>query len=247
MRPVRVRIVHEASGHYTVFDEKSRLIQTGWLAAGGTEEQRNRSVMANLREGSQVAIEMPALQRLLYLINFGKSKPQVTLSGLIIPDRKTDEGVLISSISYAWIDIVEKLQGDWSKAHEIEAHVWEELIAAAYKRAGYDEVILTPRSNDHGRDLIAIKKGVGAIKLLGSVKAFKPGSFVTKEQVHALVGVVSLDPTASKGVVITTSEFAPRILEDKNLAKAIPDLVELMDGTQLKRWLSELLALPPPF
>jgi restriction system protein len=247
MRPMRVRIVHEAGGNYSVYDEKDHVIQTGWIAEGGAREQRNISVMANLREASQVAIERPALQRLLDLMSFGETKPQVTLSGLIIPDRKTDEGVLISSISYAWIDIVEKLQGDWAKAHEIEAHVWEELIAAAYKRAGYDEVTLTPRSNDHGRDLIAVKKGVGAVKLLGSVKAFKPGSLVTKEQVHALVGVISLDPAATKGVLITTTDFAPRILGDKNLARAIPDRIELINGAQLKQWLSELLALPPPF
>jgi hypothetical protein len=47
--------------------------------------------------------------------------------------------------------------------------------------------------------------------------------------------------------VITTTDFAPRILGDKNLARAIPDRIELVNGAQLKQWLSELLALPPPF
>jgi hypothetical protein len=73
--------------------------------------RRSISVMVNLRDASQVAIETPALQRLLDLINFEATKPQVTLSCLIIPQRNTDIGVRILSISYAWIDIVEKLQG----------------------------------------------------------------------------------------------------------------------------------------
>jgi HJR/Mrr/RecB family endonuclease len=33
----------------------------------------------------------------------------------------------------------------------------EELVAGAYKRAGFEEVTLTPRSGDHGRDVIATK------------------------------------------------------------------------------------------
>jgi restriction system protein len=143
-------------------------------------------------------------------------------------------------VSFAWADIVEMLKGDWSRAHEISPDVWEEVVAGAYKRAGYDEVTLTPRSGDHGRDVIAVKKGVGSIKILGSVKAYKPGLLVTKEQVHALVGVVSLDPTATKGILTTTSDFAPRMLKDKNLARAIPDKIELMNGERLRLWLTEL-------
>jgi len=33
---------------------------------------------------------------------------------------------------------------------------WEEMIAAAFHEAKFDEVILTPQSGDHGRDVIAI-------------------------------------------------------------------------------------------
>jgi len=244
-RPMRVRIEHKENGDYSVYDEDDKLVQTGWLATGVRDlRKRDLAVMANLREASQVAFDGPAIQRLMDLMDFGKAKPRVTLAGLIIPEKQTDEGVLISSVSFVWLDIIRKLKGDWSKAHEIQNYVWEELVAAAYKHAGYDEVTLTPRTADHGRDLIAVRKGVGAIRLLGSVKAFKPDLLVTKEQVHALVGVVSLDPKATRGVVITTSDFAPRILDDKNLAAVIPDRIELMNGTQLKLWLTELLDVP---
>ncbi|WP_439375522.1 restriction endonuclease [Bradyrhizobium sp. DASA03120] len=79
------------------------------------------------------------------------------------------------------------------------SRIWEEIIAGAFVKAGFDEVVLTPRSGDHGRDVIAIKNGIGSIKVLDSVKAYKPGNLVTKEEVHALMGVVALDPNASKG------------------------------------------------
>jgi restriction system protein len=55
----------------------------------------------------------------------------------------------------------------------------KEIIAGAYHRSGFDEVILTPRSGDHGRDVIAIKKGIGSIRVIDQVKAYKPGHLVT--------------------------------------------------------------------
>ena len=122
-RPMRIRVEHKADGHYSIYDEDNKLVHLGWLAGGGSLEQRNAAAAANLRESSQVAFDAPAIQRLFDLMDFGKAKPRVTLAGLIIPDKQTDEGVLISSVSFVWIDIVKKLSGDWSKAHEIPEYV----------------------------------------------------------------------------------------------------------------------------
>jgi hypothetical protein len=38
------------------------------------------------------------------------------------------------------------------------------------KKAGFEEVILTPRSGDHGRDVIATKKALGTIRVIDQVK-----------------------------------------------------------------------------
>jgi hypothetical protein len=35
-------------------------------------------------------------------------------------------------------------------------------------------VTLTPRSGDHGRDVIAIKKALGFVRIIDQVKAYKP-------------------------------------------------------------------------
>jgi restriction system protein len=69
--------------------------------------------------------------------------------------------------------------------------MWEEIVACAFDKAGFDEVILTPRSGDHGRDLIALKRGAGSIRIVGSVKAYKPGHLVSYDDVRALLGYAS--------------------------------------------------------
>jgi restriction system protein len=179
------------------------------------------------------------IEDLLDLPTKGK-KVELTVSSVIIPERKTTEGVLIKSTSVVWSAMVEELKNDWAKAYEIPPHMWEELIAGAFVTAGFDEVILTPRSGDHGRDVIAVRNGIGSIRILGSVKAYTPGHLVTKEEVHALMGVVNLDPNASKGIITTTSDFAPRLLRDSRLAQAVPHRIELMNGVKLKAWLQLL-------
>jgi len=143
-------------------------------------------------------------------------------------------------VSSPWRAIVERLAKDWSQAFQISARAWEEMIAAAFDQDGYDEVILTPRSGDHGRDVIAIKRGVGCIRIIDSVKAYKPSHLVGHDDVRALAGVLHGDLKASKGIVTTTSDFAPGIATDPYLTPLMPFRLELMNGERLKKWLNDL-------
>jgi restriction system protein len=175
------------------------------------------------------------------LVEATPQKVDFSVSSVIIPERKVTEGVLVKATSLVWTTVLEELEKkNWENVHEIPPRIWEEIIAGAFVKAGFDEVILTPRSADHGRDVIAIRKGVGSIKILDSVKAYKPGHLVTEEEVHALMGVVAVDPNASKGILTTTSDFAPRLLDDPRLAQTVPHRIELMNGVKLRRWLNEL-------
>ena len=110
---------------------------------------------------------------------------------------------------------------------------FEELMAAAYEECGY-QVTLTPRSGDHGRDLIAVKRGFGAIKVLNQVKRYKPNHVVSADDARALLGVLVGDPAASKGVLTTTSSFAPRILDDPAIGNAVPTRLQLINGQELQ-------------
>jgi restriction system protein len=143
-------------------------------------------------------------------------------------------------VSIAWAAIVDVLKDDWSRAFEIPPEKWEEIIAGAYSRAGFTQVILTPRSGDFGRDVIAISEGRGAVKIIGSVKAYKPGHLVKHDDVRALLHVMNAERDTSKAILTTTSGFAPRIKTDPFIAPYLPTRLELMDGESLMEWLKEL-------
>ncbi len=163
----------------------------------------------------------------------------VLLQTVIISGPKTSEGRLIEAVALPWFDIVELLKRDPNIAFQMVPEKWEEMVAGAYQRAGFDEVILTPRSGDFGRDVIATMRGIGSIRVIDQVKAYKPNHFVTADDVRALLGVLTADG-ASKGFLTTTSSFAPRLPKDILLVPFIGSRLELIDGKQLITRLSDL-------
>jgi restriction system protein len=164
----------------------------------------------------------------------------LSLSGIVIPVGKTDCGSLIKSTASVWIGIAKRLENQWSLAYDIPPAQWEEIIAGAFDHAGFDSVVLTPRSGDHGRDVIATRNGVGCIKIIGSVKAYKPGHLVGYDDVRALIGVMSGERDTSKGIITTTSDFPPNIKSDPYIGPFLPTRLELMNGEALQKWLAEL-------
>jgi restriction system protein len=166
--------------------------------------------------------------------------PTLTISSLIIPERNVSDGVLIRATSDLWGDVVRRLGSDWSEAFQLKPEQWEELVAGAFKKSGFDEVTLTPRSGDHGRDVIAIRHGIGCVKIIGSVKAHKPGTLVDYDAIRSLIGVMSGERDVSKGIITTTSDFPPRVGEDPFIRPFMPTRLELINGKNLQKWLTEL-------
>ena len=158
---------------------------------------------------------------------------------VIVPGAQTNEGTLIEAVALPWFDIIAFLQTDPRIAFQLSWEKWEEIVAGAYKKAGFDEVTLTPRSGDLGRDVIAIKRGLGSVRVIDQVKAYTPPLLVTAYDVRALVGVLELDG-AAKGFLSTTSDFAPKIRSDALLKKVISSRIELINGTALFARLEEL-------
>jgi restriction system protein len=83
-------------------------------------------------------------------------------------------------------------------------------------------VTLTLRSGDYGRDVIAVKRGLGSVRVIDQVKAYKPSQLVKADDVRALLGVLHAD-NASKGFLTTASDFAPKLREDILLKPFIPE------------------------
>jgi restriction system protein len=164
---------------------------------------------------------------------------QLLLQAVIVRGARTSEGSLIEAVTIPWFDIVALLNRDPNAAFQIPPDKWEEIIAGAYKRAGFDQVTLTPRSGDHGRDVIAVKQGLGSVRIIDQVKAFTPPRLITANDVRALMGVLQTDG-ASKGFLTTTSDFAPRIRTDPLIAPFMPSRLELVNGSALFARLAEL-------
>lgn len=67
------------------------------------------------------------------------------------------EGQLVQLIRPAWEAVLREFQRDPSARFSLSPRRFEELVAASYEEEGFDEVVLTPRSGDFGRDIIAMK------------------------------------------------------------------------------------------
>jgi restriction system protein len=172
------------------------------------------------------------------------SSTSLLLQSVIVPSTKTREGHLIEAVALPWFEIIELLKNDPTIAYKLPPRKWEELIAGAYKKAGFDEVTLTPRSGDYGRDVIAVKRGLGFVRVIDQVKAYRPDHLVTADDVRALMGVLQGDG-ASKGFLTTTSDFAPKLQEDPLIIQFIPSRLELINGKALLRRLEELAKKQP--
>jgi restriction system protein len=166
--------------------------------------------------------------------------PSLLLQALVTREKKVADGYLVQVLHPAWTRILSLIKEDPNSIHCLSPVQFEELIAASYDKAGFDEVILTPRSGDLGRDVIAIKRGWGSVRIIDQAKCFAPGHLVTANDVRALLGVLQADHGATKGVVSTTAGFAPGVPSDPFIAPFVPYRLELVDGKELMHRLSQL-------
>jgi restriction system protein len=160
-------------------------------------------------------------------------------AAIIVVGGETAEGELIEAVSLPWFDILKELDRNPNFIHQLDWRKMEEFIAGAYTREGrWDEVILSPRSGDGGRDIIATKRGLGSIRFYDQVKAYSPGHRVPANDVRALLGVLTLHQNVSKAVITTTARFAPGVYDE--FKPVIPHRLELRDGPKLHEWLMGL-------
>jgi restriction system protein len=168
------------------------------------------------------------------------SPPLLTIKAILDYGENVDDGRLVRAVAVPWFEFMKMIARDPSSIYGVDWRKWEEIIAGAYTRAGFDDVVLTHRSGDGGRDVIASKRGFGSIRIFDQVKAYTPPHVVSAEEVRAMLGVLTGHPNVSKGIITTTSEFAPRVADDPGLAPFIPYRLELKPRDDLLSWLAEL-------
>jgi restriction system protein len=166
---------------------------------------------------------------------------QINVASSILSSEPTAGGTLITATTAVWENIVAALGKDWSAALTYTPRQWEEIVAGAFKRLGFDQVTLTPQRGDFGRDVIAVSAGFLSQKVVVSVKANAPGNLVSYDDVRALMGVISAENDVTKGMLTTTSDFPPNLHKDPLIASFQPTRLELINGKKLRLMLSGAL------
>jgi restriction system protein len=163
-------------------------------------------------------------------------------AAIVVAGDKVAEGQLIQAVALPWFEIIRELERDPAFLHQLDWRKVEELIAGAYQREGWPEVILTPRSGDRGRDIIARRPGLGAVCFYDQVKAYGPEQKVTAAEVREMFGVLNRDHNVSKALLTTTATFAPGVADEWK--QWTPFRLELRDGATLAAWLTGLQDRP---
>ena len=143
-----------------------------------------------------------------------------------------NEGCLIEACALPWLAIGKELERDPRFLHELDWRKFEELIAAAYDASGCPEVVLTPRSGDGGRDVIATWPGIGSIRIFDQVKKYAAGRVVTLEEVDAMCALVR--EAMAAGAIGIGSSTAEAHVGDGGLpvASRLADKAEFLALTQ---------------
>lgn len=152
--------------------------------------------------------------------------------------RQFPDGDIIIAVTPLFRRFLREMERDPNALYHLDPRQFEELIAGAYEEEGCEEVVLTPRSGDKRRDVIATSRSFGTIRILDQVKLFAPHRVVEANDVRALNGVLGLDQGASKGIITTTSTFAPGVYEE--FKPLIPGRISLRHGGELRQWLHGL-------
>ena len=155
----------------------------------------------------------------------------ILLKAIILRGEKVPDGRLIEVLAPPWFAIFRELRRDPRFMYNIPPDKFEEFLAGAYDLAGY-KTILTPRSGDLGRDLIATRDDGVLVKILDQAKRYGPGQQVDYDAIRAMLFVLDADK-ASKGFLTTTGTFPPDVMKDRLIAPLIGKRLELVPGTDL--------------
>jgi restriction system protein len=168
--------------------------------------------------------------------------PLLIQAEIVVFGDRTKEGQLIKNLGDLWFRILNHLKADPTFWFKLDWRKMEELVAGAYWKQGFPKVELTPPSGDKGRDVIATWPEVGQIRVFDQVKHHRTqNNLVDANDVRALLGVLTAQGNVSKGIITTTTDFAPGVYSDYDLQRLMPHRLQLKNGRELLPWLTSLL------
>ena len=126
----------------------------------------------------------------------------------IIPAEALGE---LRKVEFAPLVLLDRVLRDPEAMRHLSAREFEGFVATLVEQLGFDDVILTPRSGDDGRDVVATKSIHGiSIVCAFECKKYAPNRPIGPEIARALLGTITHSGTrATKGILVTTSYFTP--------------------------------------
>lgn len=117
----------------------------------------------------------------------------------------------LKRVNFAPLRVLDQVLREPTALRAIGARDFEGFVAALVEQLGFEDVVLTPRSGDHGRDVLATKRIHGiSILCAFECKRYAPNRPIGPDIARALLGTITHGPTrASKGILVTTSFFTP--------------------------------------
>jgi len=121
----------------------------------------------------------------------------------------------------------------------LNGYDFEDLVARIMKKVGYKDIVLTPKSNDKGKDIIM--KFHDEKESYPVIVECKHQNFVGRPVVQKLQGAMLHEGRNNgfiKGIIVTSGKFAPTVEEyikeiNRDYSKSME--IELIDGKKLKK------------
>jgi hypothetical protein len=154
---------------------------------------------------------------------------------IILPEEFRDR---LETVQFLPIKLFDQILNDPNLMRGMDPREFENLIAELMYKSGFENIIVTPRSNDKGRDILATKTVCDIpIMFAFECKRYSPENKIKPEIMRALLGTISHHQTrANKGVLVTTSSFSR---EAKSFI-ASESMLSGKDFNDLVKWINQV-------
>jgi len=115
----------------------------------------------------------------------------------------------LKSVDFLPLNALDRILRSPEAMRSLSARDFELFVATLIDQLGFEDVQVTPRSGDQGRDILAVKSVHGiSILFAFECKRYKPENPVGPDILRALLGTIRHGRTsANKGVLVTASTF----------------------------------------
>ena len=149
-----------------------------------------------------------------------------------------EQNIALITVDSLPLRLLTRIMQSPEELRNITPRQFEEFVAETLSQLGFKDVLLTPRSHDGGKDVVANYRINGIpLSFYFECKHYAEGNKVQLETLRTLLGTMAHDArSVNKGVLVTTSTFT------KGARKFILGEARLdgKDYTDLLGWINEL-------